>query len=93
MIAESAVIGRLNGCIGMAISTITTLLDGAVSLTQMNLSDSMVTWVKEMNCWLTPSVVNCKIGKAAQSNMNSHSRSTQPSTFHNKSPTPRASQT
>lgn len=60
MIAESAVIGRLSGCMGMAMSIITTLFDGAVSLTQMYLSDSIVTCVKEMNCWFTPSVVSCK---------------------------------
>ena len=41
--AESAVIGLLNGCIGMDISIMTTLLAGDVSRTQMNFSDSIVT--------------------------------------------------
>ena len=58
--AESAVIGLLNGCIGMFISTITTLFWGVVSLTQMYLSDSMVTWVNVINCELTPILGNCK---------------------------------
>lgn len=48
--ADSAVIGRLRGDIGDAMSTITTLLDAPVSRTQMNLSDSIVTFVKEINC-------------------------------------------
>jgi len=57
--AESAVIGRLNGCIGMFISIITTLFCGEVSLTHIYLSDSMVTLVNVMNCGLTPILCNC----------------------------------
>ena len=52
--AESAVIGLLNGCIGMFMSIITTLFCGAVSRTQINLSDSIVTCVNVMNCGLIP---------------------------------------
>lgn len=52
--AESAVIGLLNGCIGMFISIITTLFCGAVSRTQIYLSDSIVTCVNVMNCGLIP---------------------------------------
>jgi hypothetical protein len=48
--AESAVIGLLSGWLGMLISMITTLLLGAVSLTQMYFSDSIVTCVNVMNC-------------------------------------------
>ena len=58
--AESAVIGRRRGCIGMVMSIMTTLFCGAVSLTQMYLSDSMVTCVKVMNCGLIPTLANCK---------------------------------
>jgi len=54
--AESAVIGLLSGCIGMLISMITTLFCGDVSLTQIYLSDSIVTWVKVINCWLIPTL-------------------------------------
>ena len=43
----------------MLMSMITTLLLGAVSLTQMNFSDSIVTCVNVMNCWLIPRPVNC----------------------------------
>jgi hypothetical protein len=56
--AESAVIGLLRGCAGMLISTITTLFCGAVSLMQMYFSDSIVTWVKFMNCGLIPRLGN-----------------------------------
>jgi hypothetical protein len=49
MRAESAVIGRLNGCIGMFISIITTLFCGAVSRTHIYLSDSIVTFVNVIN--------------------------------------------
>lgn len=48
--AESAVIGLLKGCIGIFISIITTLFCGAASRTHMYLSDSIVTFVKVMNC-------------------------------------------
>lgn len=48
--ADSAVIGRLIGDIGEAMSTMTTLLVAPVSRIQMNLSDSMVTFVNDMNC-------------------------------------------
>lgn len=48
--AESAVIGLLRGCIGIFISMITTLFCGAVSRTQIYLSDSIVTLVNVMNC-------------------------------------------
>eukprot|EP00850_Spirogloea_muscicola_P015183 SM000114S24146 [mRNA] locus=s114:189803:197796:+ [translate_table: standard] len=58
MRAESAVMGRRRGCIGVAMSMMTTLLEGAVSRTQMNLSDSMVTCVKVMNWLLMPRLVN-----------------------------------
>jgi hypothetical protein len=37
---------------------ITTLFCGDVSRTQMNLSDSIVTCVKVMNCWLIPRLVS-----------------------------------
>lgn len=61
--ADSAVIGRLIGVVGEAISTMTTLLLAPVSRIQMNLSDSMVTFVKDMNCWLTPIFGNCSQNK------------------------------
>ena len=61
--AESAVIGLLSGCIGWDMSMMTTLLAGDVSLTHMNFSDSIVTCVKVMNCWLTPRLVSCDIPK------------------------------
>ena len=48
--ADSAVIGRLRGDVGLAMSTMTTLLLAPVSRMQMNLSDSIVTFVKEINC-------------------------------------------
>lgn len=50
--------GRRSGCEGMDMSMITTLFCGDVSRTQMNLSDSIVTCVKVMNCWLMPRLVN-----------------------------------
>ena len=56
--AESAVIGRLRGCIGALMSTMTTLFCGEVSLTQMNLSDSIVTWVNVMNWGFIPILGN-----------------------------------
>jgi NAD/NADP transhydrogenase beta subunit len=56
--AESAVMGRRSGCEGMDMSMITTLFCGDVSRTQMNLSDSIVTCVKVMNCWLMPRLVS-----------------------------------
>ena len=56
--AESAVIGLLRGCIGMLMSTITTLFCGAVSLMHMYFSDSIVTCVKFMNCGLIPRLDN-----------------------------------
>ena len=49
MSAESAVIGRLSGCIGMCMSIITTLFCGAVSRTHIYLSDSIVTFVNVIN--------------------------------------------
>jgi hypothetical protein len=58
MRAESAVIGRLSGCMGMFMSMITTLFCGAVSLTHMYLSDSIVTCVNVMNCGLIPTLGN-----------------------------------
>lgn len=58
--ALSAVMGRLSGLKGLAISTITTELDGAVSRTQMNFSLSIVTVVKEMNCWAIPRLGSCR---------------------------------
>ncbi|GJN13996.1 hypothetical protein PR202_gb00766 [Eleusine coracana subsp. coracana] len=59
MSAESAVIGRRSGCMGMAMSTMTTLFCGEVSRTQMYFSDSMVTWVKVTNCGAMPRLVSC----------------------------------
>ncbi len=50
--------GRRSGCEGMDMSMITTLFCGDVSRTQMNLSDSIVTCVKVMNCWLMPRLVS-----------------------------------
>lgn len=58
--AESAVIGRRSGCEGMDMSTMTTLFCGDVSRTQMNLSDSIVTCVKVINCWLMPRLVSVR---------------------------------
>ena len=69
--AESAVIGRLKGWFGMLISTITTLFCGAVSRTHINLSDSIVTFVKVMNCGLIPMLVSCNHHKTQSENMNS----------------------
>ena len=57
--AESAVMGRFRGVSGEAMSTITTEFDGPVSRMQMNLSLSIVTLVKEMNCWLMPRLGSC----------------------------------
>jgi hypothetical protein len=59
MRAESAVIGRRSGCIGMAMSMMTTLFCGEVSRTQMYFSDSMVTWVNVTNCGAMPRLVSC----------------------------------
>jgi hypothetical protein len=56
--AESAVIGLLRGCIGMFMSTITTLFCGDVSLMHMYFSDSIVTCVKFMNWGLIPRLGN-----------------------------------
>ena len=58
--AESAVIGLLKGCNGILISIITTLFCGAVSRTHIYLSDSMVTFVKVINCGLIPMLVNVR---------------------------------
>jgi hypothetical protein len=60
MSAESAVMGRRSGCMGMAMSTMTTLFCGEVSRTQMYFSDSMVTWVKVTNCGAMPRLVSCR---------------------------------
>lgn len=60
MRALSAVIGRLSGLRGEAISTMTTEFCAPVSRTQINLSDSIVTLRKEMNCWLIPKFGSCK---------------------------------
>jgi hypothetical protein len=59
MSAESAVMGRRSGCVGMAMSMMTTLFCGEVSRTQMYFSDSMVTWVKVTNCGAMPRLVSC----------------------------------
>jgi hypothetical protein len=59
MRAESAVMGRRSGCMGMAMSMMTTLFCGEVSRTQMYFSDSMVTWVKVTNCGAMPRLVSC----------------------------------
>ena len=56
---ESVVIGRRSGCMGMAMSMMTTLFCGEVSRTQMYFSDSMVTWVKVTNCGAMPRLVSC----------------------------------
>ena len=60
MSAESAVMGRRSGCMGMAMSMMTTLFCGEVSRTQMYFSDSMVTWVKVTNCGAMPRLVSCE---------------------------------
>jgi hypothetical protein len=60
MSAESAVMGRRSGCMGMAMSMMTTLFCGEVSRTQMYFSDSMVTWVKVTNCGAMPRLVSCR---------------------------------
>ena len=65
MRAESAVMGRRSGCMGMAMSMMTTLFCGEVSRTQMYFSDSMVTWVKVTNCGAMPRLVSCG-GQAKQ---------------------------
>ena len=57
--ALSAVMGRRSGCPGLAHSTMTTLLAAPVSRTQMNLSLSIVTFVKLMNCGFTPRLASC----------------------------------
>nr|CAB3459109.1 unnamed protein product [Digitaria exilis] len=67
MSAESAVMGRLRGCMGMAMSMMTTLFCGEVSRTQMYFSDSMVTWVKVTNCGVMPRLVSCKSKGATRS--------------------------
>lgn len=58
MSAESAVMGLLNGCIGMVMSIMTTLFCGDVSLTHIYFSDSIVTWVNVMNCGFIPRLVS-----------------------------------
>lgn len=50
---------------GMAMSIMTTLFCGAVSLMQMYLSDSMVTCVKVINCGLMPTLPNVKASRMA----------------------------
>ena len=57
--AEFAVIGRFRGVIGAAKSTMTTEFDAPVSRTQIYLSLSIVTLVKEMNCWFIPKFGSC----------------------------------
>jgi hypothetical protein len=52
--------GLRRGWLGMAMSMMTTLFCGEVSRTQMYRSDSMVTWVKVMNCGAIPRLVSCK---------------------------------
>ena len=46
------------GCMGLAMSTMTTLLDTPVSRTQMNFSLSIVRLVNEMHCGLMPALVS-----------------------------------
>jgi hypothetical protein len=65
MSAESAVIGRRSGCMGMAMSMMTTLFCGEVSRTQMYFSDSMVTWVKVTNCGAMPRLVSVRASRMA----------------------------
>lgn len=59
MSAESAVMGRRRGWLGIDISMMTTLFWGEVSRTQMYLSDSIVTCVNVTNCWFMPKLVSC----------------------------------
>lgn len=59
MRAESAVMGLLKGWFGMLMSMITMLFCGEVSLTQIYLSDSIVTCVNVMNCGLIPMLGSC----------------------------------
>lgn len=65
IMAESAVIGLLRGVDGLAVSIITTWFCAPVSLTQIYFSDSMVQFVKVINCGLTPTLVSCKYKKQA----------------------------
>jgi len=65
MSAESAVMGLRRGWLGMAMSMMTTLFCGEVSRTQMYLSDSMVTWVKVMNCGAIPRLVSVRASRMA----------------------------
>jgi len=65
MSAESAVMGRRSGCMGMAMSMMTTLFCGEVSRTQMYFSDSMVTWVKVTNCGAMPRLVSVSASRMA----------------------------
>ena len=58
--ALSAVIGRLKGVNGFVMSTMTTEFEAPVSLTQMNFSLSMVTFVKVINCCAMPMLGSCK---------------------------------
>ena len=57
--ALSAVIGRFIGCVGDAMSTMTTELATPVSRTQIKFSLSIVTLVKAMHCGLIPQEVSC----------------------------------
>ena len=68
--ALSAVIGRFSGLSGLAMSTITTELEAPVSRTQMNFSLSIVTFVKEMNCWAIPRLGSCNTERAGKPGSN-----------------------
>jgi hypothetical protein len=60
MIADSAVIGRRCGSVGLAMSMITTCTWPLTSSrTQMYFSDSIVSELNEMYCWLIPTFVSC----------------------------------
>lgn len=60
MSAESAVMGRFIGLLGLARSTTMTLLEAPTSRTQMLFSDSIVTFVNVTFCELTPASESCK---------------------------------
>lgn len=64
--ALSAVMGLLRGVSGFAMSTMTTELEAPVSLTHINFSLSMVTFVKVINCCAMPMLGSCKVRKACQ---------------------------
>ena len=63
IIAESADIGLLIGCCGVAISIMTTWLESPIfSRTQIYLSDSIVRVLNPIVAALMPTDVSCKLG-------------------------------